>query len=129
MFIAHVALWTPDLDRAVAFWTRHFGAEAGPPYRSTRRVGFCSRFLTLGDGARLELMTGPWIAPGDDGPGADRTGWAHIAVSLGSEAAVRTLADRLAAEGLLVSPPRRTGDGYYEAVVRDPDGTLVEITV
>ena len=30
--------------------------------------------------------------------------------------------------GLLLSPPRRTGDGFYEAVVRTPEGILVEIT-
>ena len=29
----------------------------------------------------------------------------------------------------VVSEPRTTGDGYYESVVRDPDGNLVEITV
>ena len=26
------------------------------------------------------------------------------------------------------SGPRRTGDGYYECVVRDPEGNRVEIT-
>jgi lactoylglutathione lyase len=26
------------------------------------------------------------------------------------------------------SGPRVTGDGYYEAVVRDPDGNAVEVT-
>jgi lactoylglutathione lyase len=25
--------------------------------------------------------------------------------------------------------PRRTGDGYYESVVLDPDGNRVEVTV
>ena len=28
----------------------------------------------------------------------------------------------------IVNGPRLTGDGYYEAVVTDPDGNLVEIT-
>jgi lactoylglutathione lyase len=27
-----------------------------------------------------------------------------------------------------VSGPRETGDGYYEAVVEDPDGNALEIT-
>ena len=54
------------------------------------------------------------------------SGWAHIALSAGSPAAVDAIADRFRADDLLVSGPRRTGDGYYEAVVRSPDGTLVE---
>ncbi|MFO5881341.1 glyoxalase/bleomycin resistance/extradiol dioxygenase family protein, partial [Klebsiella pneumoniae] len=29
--------------------------------------------------------------------------------------------------GILISPPRTTGDGYYEAVIADPDGNLIEI--
>ncbi|MFO5512229.1 glyoxalase/bleomycin resistance/extradiol dioxygenase family protein, partial [Klebsiella pneumoniae] len=27
----------------------------------------------------------------------------------------------------LISPPRTTGDGYFEAVIADPDGNLIEI--
>ena len=29
----------------------------------------------------------------------------------------------------VVGEPRRTGDGYYESVVLDPDGNRIEITV
>jgi lactoylglutathione lyase len=29
----------------------------------------------------------------------------------------------------VVDGPRRTGDGYYECVILDPDGNRVEITV
>jgi lactoylglutathione lyase len=61
---------------------------------------------------------------------ADVGGYAHLAVSVGSEAAVDALAARLVADGVpLLSGPRRTGDGYYEAVVADPDGNAVEVTV
>lgn len=127
MGIAHVALWTRDLARAVAFWESYFGAEAGAPYRSARRPGFESRFLRLGDGAALEIMTGPWL-PVEAMPGEEQPGWAHVAVSVGSEQAVQALAARLEEAGLLVSPPRWTGDGFYEAVARDPDGNLVEVT-
>lgn len=126
MHLAHVALWTRDVDAAAAFWQRYFGAAVGAPYRSTRRIGFVSRFITLpGDGGRIEVMTGPWIA----GTGADeRIGWDHIAVSLGSESAVDALATRCAADGILISAPRTTGDGFYEAVIAMPDGTRIEIT-
>ena len=127
MHIAHVALWTADLDRATAFWSTIFGAVPGDLYQSQRRPGFASRFLRFPDGPTLELMTAPWI-PAADAPGEERPGWAHVAISVGSEAAVRELATRLEREGALASAPRWTGDGFYEAVVRDPDGNLVEIT-
>jgi len=53
---------------------------------------------------------------------------AHIALSLGSAEAVDAAAGRFEKTGLLVSSPRRTGDGFYEAIVRTPEGILVEIT-
>ena len=124
--VAHVALWTPDLDASAAFWARHFAAEVGEEYVSRNRPGFRSRFVRLAAGAAIELMTGPWLDGGPADP-TERTGWAHVAVDLGSEDAVRAAAERLAAEGALVSGPRRTGDGYYEAVVRSPEGALIEI--
>lgn len=129
MHIGHVALWTHDLARAAAFWETYFNAQVGEEYRSARRKGFASRFVNLGDkgSAALELMTGPWL-PAAAEPGTERPGWAHVAVSLGSEEAVRALAGRLERDGLLVAPPRWTGDGFYETVARDPDGNLIEIT-
>jgi len=42
---------------------------------------------------------------------------------------VDRLTEALRADGHEVrSGPRRTGDGYYESVVLDPDGNVVEIT-
>jgi lactoylglutathione lyase len=55
-------------------------------------------------------------------------GYAHIALSVGSEEAVRQLTEKLRAAGIrVVSEPRHTGDGYYESVIADPDGNLIEI--
>lgn len=127
MKIAHVALWCRDLERAVAFWEKYFGAVAGAPYASARRPGFVSRFIRLAEGAELELMSAPWLEEGAP-PAVERPGWAHVTISLGSEAAVDALAARLSADGLLVAAPRHTGDGFYEAVAQDPEGNLVEIT-
>jgi catechol-2,3-dioxygenase len=60
----------------------------------------------------------------------ERAGYAHLAVSVGSPAAVDALTARLRADGYpVLSGPRTTGDGYYESVVADPDGNRVEITV
>lgn len=126
MKLAHVALWTHDLEAAAAFWQDCFGAEVGAAYHSRRREGFVSRFVTLpGGGPSIELMAMPGVL---DAPRAEHSGWDHVAVSLGSAAAVDTLAARCDAQGLLRSPPRMTGDGFYEAVITMPDGTPIEIT-
>lgn len=125
MRIAHVAIWTWDLERMTGFWRTFFEASVGPLYESARRPGFTSRFLTLPDGPAIELMQGPWISA--TAP-QERAGYAHVAISLGSREAVTRMADRAATLGILQSGPRMTGDGYYEAVIADPDGNPVEIT-
>jgi lactoylglutathione lyase len=56
-------------------------------------------------------------------------GLTHLAISLGSETAVDELTKKLRSEGVTVlDGPRRTGDGYYESVVLDPEGNRIEIT-
>ena len=133
--IAHVALWTRDverLERLRAFYERHFGARAGALYRSARQPGFASYFLSFASGAQLELMTLPERAPTPTEPPdveAPRRGYAHLALALGSAEAVDALTARLRDDGIRVlSPPRWTGDGYYESVIADPDGNVVELT-
>jgi 2-haloacid dehalogenase len=116
--IDHVAAWVSDLDRARAFYERWFKASAGPMYSSSTR-DFKSCFLSLGSGARLELIASPGEPPRS----------AHVAVSLGSRDAVDSMVKEMERAGVrIVSPPRTTGDGYYEAVVTDSEGNLVEIT-
>lgn len=126
MRIAHVALWTADLDGLCCFWAETFGAVVGDLYESARRPGFSSRFVYLKDGPSIEIMQGPWITAQ---AAEERQGYAHLALSLGSRESVDVMATRAAAAGTLVSPARMTGDGFYEAVLRDPDGNLIEITV
>ena len=58
-----------------------------------------------------------------------RTGYVHIAFSLGSKQAVDTLTEKLRADGyLVVSGPRTTGDGYYESCIVGIEGNQIEIT-
>jgi len=57
-------------------------------------------------------------------------GWAHIAISLGSREAVDDMTARLKNDGYRhVNGPRVTGDGYYESVIEDSEGNLLELTV
>lgn len=124
MKLAHLAIWTQDLEAAAAFWRDHFDADVADRYDSRNRPGFASRFVKVpGNDTRIEIMEGPWVTPH---PG-EACGWAHIAFSVGGTDQVDAIADRFRRKGLLVSAPRRTGDGYYEAVVRSPEGTLIEI--
>jgi lactoylglutathione lyase len=125
--IEHVALWVRDLEATCAFYARHFGAQPGPLYANTAK-GFRSCFLSFGDGARLEVMSTTQLAPVAIEPGAQRMGLTHLAVSLGSEQAVDALTAQLQASGVpVLDGPRRTGDGYYESVVLDPEGNRIEI--
>jgi lactoylglutathione lyase len=125
--IEHAALWTRDLERMRAFYVRHFGAESNARYASVNRPGFVSYFLRFpSGGARLQLMALPSLVDAAESPAV---GYAHLALALGSRAAVDALTERLRADGVRVlSGPRETGDGYYEAVVEDPDGNALELS-
>jgi lactoylglutathione lyase len=58
------------------------------------------------------------------------TGYIHLAFSVGSEDSVNALTAKLAEDGFeVLDGPRRTGDGYYESVVLDPENNRIEITV
>jgi lactoylglutathione lyase len=108
---------------------KRFGASIGPKYANSSK-GFESRFLTFQDGARLELMKTALLRPMERDSGANRMGLTHLAFSLGSENRVDELTATLREAGFGVKEgPRRTGDGYYESVVIDPDGNRLELTV
>lgn len=127
MRIEHIALYVNDLEGARVFFCRYFGAEAGALYRN-ERTGFMSYFLTFDDGARLEVMTRPAMQDVPKTP--ERTGFIHLALSVGSAARVDELTARLAADGYeVLSGPRTTGDGYYESCIRGFEDNLIELTV
>jgi len=128
MRIEHVALWTDDLERCKRFYVSYFGAVAGSHYVNSAK-GFESCFLSFGEGARIEVMKTTTLSPVAIESGAQRMGLTHFAVSLGSEALVDELTQRLRQDGYpVLDGPRKTGDGYYESVVLDPDGNRVEVT-
>lgn len=125
MKIAHVALWTQDLEAQVSFWEKYFSGQANEKYISANNPGFESYFISLCSGATIELMTKPGLV--QVSADNNRTGWVHIAISVGGEQKVNQLAAQAEKDGILIGKPRLTGDGYYEAVIKDPDGNLIEI--
>ena len=128
MRIEHLAIWTKDLERLKTFYMTYFGATAGEKYENTTKQ-FESYFLTFESGARMELMRMPSIPETANDPIHQFLGLIHVAFSTGSEEQVDALTARLKQDGYLVlDGPRRTGDGYYESCVLDPDGNRLEIT-
>ncbi|HJW12508.1 MAG TPA: VOC family protein [Albitalea sp.] len=127
MKLEHAALWTPDLERSRAFYERYFGGRAGARYANPR-TGFASYFLSFDGGSRLELMQMDGIVPRPHEPAVQQMGLVHLAFDAGSTARVDALTERLRAEGhAVIGEARRTGDGYYESTVLDPDGNRIEI--
>jgi lactoylglutathione lyase len=125
--IEHIALWTGDVERLAAFYAKYFGAIIGEPYRNPAR-GFESRFLSFAGGARLELMRSTTLALVAAPHGAQRSGLTHVALCVGTPSEVDALTRRLREDGHeVLDGPRRTGDGYYESVVLDPDGNRIEV--
>lgn len=127
MKIEHAALYVNDLEAARAFFVTYLGARSDAGYHN-KTTGFRSYFLTFDGGARLELMSRPGVA--DPDKAAERTGFSHIAFSVGSRERVDALTARLRADGYpVVSGPRVTGDGYYESCVLAVEGNRIELTV
>ena len=126
MKLEHVALWVKDLEGAKDFFIKYFGAFPNEGYHN-EKTGFRSYFLSFDDGARLEIMSSPLFEESEKS--VYRSGYAHVAISLGSKEAVDELSERFKAEGFeLLSGPRTTGDGYYESAIIGFEGNVVEIT-
>ncbi|MDR2532845.1 MAG: VOC family protein [Oscillospiraceae bacterium] len=123
--IEHIAIYTTNLERSRAFFQKYFNAESNSKYENKK--GFSSYFLTFSSGARIEIMSHIELTEREV---LDKVnGISHIAFSVGSKEAVLTLTERIVNDGYkLLSPPRATGDGYFESCVADPDGNRIEIT-
>ena len=126
MKIEHVALYVDDLEAARDFFVRYLNGRSNDGYHN-RTTDFRSFFISFDDGARLEIMTKPGLS--DQEKPLNRTGYAHIAFSVGSKERVDELTKELRFAGYeVVSGPRTTGDGYYESCVVVIEGNQIEIT-
>jgi lactoylglutathione lyase len=124
MHIEHIAIWTNDIERLKDFYIKYFGCSVSEKYENPKKQ-FSSYFLSFERGARLEIMKRDDIVSESTG---EKIGLAHFSIAVGSEYAVDQMTMKMANDGVPVeSMPRRTGDGYYESVILDPDKNRVEI--
>ena len=127
MVIEHIAMYVNDLDSAKDFFVKYLGGRSNAGYHN-KNTGFRSYFISFDGGARLELMNKPGLE--DMKKSLNRTGYAHIAFSVGSKEKVDEITARLKADRFeVVSGPRTTGDGYYESCVVAFEGNQIELTV
>jgi len=127
MKIEHIAMYVRDLEAARDFFVKYLGAVSNSGYHN-KTTDFRSYFLTFDDGARLEVMTRPQLESSAND--IARTGFIHVAFSLGSMEKVDELTALLKADGYeVLSGPRTTGDGYYESCIVAIEGNQIELTV
>lgn len=127
MKIEHIALYVNDLENARNFFIKYFGAVSNDGYHN-EKTDFRSYFLSFDDGARLEIMKKPQMT--DSIKDLSRTGYIHMAFSVGSRENVDKLTQQLKEDGYeVLSGPRTTGDGYYESCIIGIEGNQIEISI
>ena len=127
MKMDHIGIWVRDLDKMIKFYRDYFNVSAGNKYHNPVKK-FTSCFVEFPSGGRIELMNNPDITAVIRRNG-QHTGYIHIAINVGSEAEVDRLAGKFRNDHFEIPDgPRRTGDGYYECVVLDPEGNRIELT-
>ena len=115
MKIEHIAMYVQDLEKTKEFFVKYFAAKSNAMYHNPN-TDFKSYFLSFDDGARLEIMQKPGVEAQTENQ--MRTGFIHMAISVGSKEQVDKLTETLKQDGYMVtSGPRTTGDGYYESCV------------
>ena len=126
MRIEHVAMYVNDPEAVRDFFVKYLGGHSNDGYHN-KTTDFRSYFISFGDSARLEIMSKPGLI--DQDKPLNRTGYAHIAFSVGSRDKVDELTERLREDGYeVVSGPRITGDSYYESCVVVIEGNQIELT-
>ncbi len=120
-------MYVNDIEATKEFFVLYLGGKANNMYHN-KRTDFRSYFISFDDGARLEIMNKPKLS--DIKKDINRTGFIHIAFSVGNKEKVDELTTILKAAGFeVVNPPRTTGDGYYESCIVAIEGNQIEITV
>ena len=127
MKIEHIAIWVKDLEKMKKFYLKFFDLSSNEKYYNQKKK-FSSYFLSFKSGARIELMHRPDISEFIEKSNS-KLGLAHFAVSVGTKNRVNSLTEKFRENGIrIIGDPRTTGDGYYESIISDPEGNLIEIT-
>ncbi len=125
MKINHIALYVNDLEKMKSFYEKYFDAKSNKMYHN-QTTGLKTYFLEFNDGCRIEIMTKPNLNVITKE--LNNSGYIHVAFSVGSKEKVDELTNELEIDGCkIISKPRKTGDGYYESCVLDPEGNQIEI--
>lgn len=125
MKIEHVAVWTEDIEKMKKFYQKYFNVTSTELYHNPK-TKFNSYFLSFESGSRLELTNKKFLTS----QVSESLGYCHIAIAVGDKNDVDQLTKQLNEDGYpLLSGPRMTGDGYYESVIQDPEGNLIELTI
>ncbi len=127
MRIEHMAMYVNNLEEARDFFVKYLDGTSNNGYHNTA-TNFRSFFISFDDGARLEIMNKPQMD--DSEKTLNRTGFVHLAFSVGSREKVDELTARLKQDGYeVISGPRTTGDGYYESCIIGIEGNQIELTI
>jgi lactoylglutathione lyase len=129
MIFEHVAIWTNDLERLKTYYIKYFDAVPNEKYINPKKR-FESYFLSFKNEARLELMQMNGVPENlNDTVTKQHLGIIHLAFGVNSLREVDEKAEQLKNDGFLIlSGPRKTGDGYYEFETLDPDNNRIEVT-
>ena len=115
-------MYVNDLDAVRDFFVTFLGGVSNEGYYN-EKTGFRSYFISFEDGARLEIMN-------NNPKTLNRTGYAHIAFSVGSKEKVDEVTEKVREAGFeVIRGPRTTGDGYYESCIVAIEDNQIEITI
>jgi len=125
MHIAHIAIWTENLEAMKDFYIHYFEGKSNAKYTNPANK-FESYFIRFESGTQLELMRKPSVDKRLETEA--QLGITHMAFKLGSKEAVLALTETLRSDGFsIIGEPRTTGDGYFESIILDIEGNRIEL--
>jgi HAD superfamily hydrolase (TIGR01509 family) len=107
------------------FYRAALGLSLRYRYVSRNTPGLRTVFLER-DGLQVELLERPRAAAPSPLERAHPPN--HVSLQVEDVDAAFAHVSALAFPGVVLTPPRDTGDGFREAVVRDPEGNLIELS-